>query len=560
MTLGNKPNMPKMKHTKRDGASLLVDCLEAHGVKYIFGVPGASLLPILDILHDRGPEFVVCRHEQNAAFMAQAWGRLTGQPGVCMATVGPGATNLVTGVATATADRDPVVALTGQTPRAHRFQNRHQNIDAAALFAPITKWSVELEDAAAIPEAIAQAFRTAATPRAGATHLAFPTDILTGSATGKPLARLPTIKESEEVYDEKLADVADLIRRAKRPVVFLGVGAADQRTTDAVRAFLKKTGIPAVGTFEAAGVVGRELVGQFLGRVGLAAEEPGDVALREADLVITIGYDVVEYAPALWPTVAKIVHIDRLSPSVDAQYAPIAELVGDIVAIVKRLQSHIKHSHWSLTKQERAARQILLGEQARGLARGGIKIHPARLVAEIRKALSDTDIVISDVGAHQIWLAREYFTYEPKTLLFSMGFQTMGVALPWAMAARLAEPKKRIVSCSGDGSFLMSAMELETAVRRKLNFVHLVWRDGSYNLVEIQQMMSYGRTSGTKFSNPDIVKYAEAFGATGLRAETPDTIASTLERAFKIKGPVIIDVPVDYSHNVGLLGKGGLFD
>ncbi len=553
--------MPKNKKIiAKSGAALLVDCLEAHDVKYIFGVPGASLMPILDVLHDRGPEFVVCRHEQNAAFMAQAWGRLTGKPGVCIATVGPGATNLVTGVATATADRDPVVALTGQTPRAHRFQNRHQNIDAAALFAPITKWSVELEDTAAIPEAVAQAFRTAASPRAGATHLAFPTDILTGTHAGKPLVRLPDTKENEEVYDEKLAEIAKCLEHSKRPVVFLGVGSADHRSTTAVRVFLKKTGIPAVGTFEAAGVVGRELVGQFLGRVGLAVEEPGDVALREADVVLTIGYDVVEYAPTMWPTKAKIIHIDRLPADVDSNYTPAAELIGDIAAILKRLQFHLKNSHWSLTKSERASQQILLKEQARGLAHDGQKTHPARLVAEIRRALKDTDIVISDVGSHQVWLAREYFTFEPKTLLFSMGFQTMGVALPWAIAARLAEPTRRIVSCSGDGSFLMSAMELETAVRRKLNLVHIVWRDGGYNLVEIQQMVSHGRISGTKFGNPDIVKYAEAFGATGLRAEKPTDIAPTLAQAFKIKGPVIIDVPVDYSHNVGLLGKGGLFD
>ncbi len=517
-------------------------------------------MPILDVLHDRGPEFVVCRHEQNAAFMAQAWGRLTGNPGVCIATVGPGATNLVTGVATATADRDPMVALTGQTQRAHRFQNRHQNIDAAALFAPITKWSVELEDTAAIPEAVAQAFRTALAPRAGATHLAFPADILTGITTGKPLVRLPDFKENEEVYDEKLTHVAKLILRSKRPVAFLGVGASDQKSTDAVRAFLKKTGIPAVGTFEAAGVVGRELVGQFLGRVGLAVEEPGDVALREADVVITIGYDVIEYAPSMWPTKASIVHIDRIAPGVDAEYAPTAELIGNISAILKRLQFYLKNNRWSLTKNERTAQQILLTEQSRGLTYGGKKIHPARLVAEIRRALNDTDIVISDVGSHQVWLAREYFTFEPKTLLFSMGFQTMGVALPWAIAARLAEPTKRIVSCSGDGSFLMSAMELETAVRRKLNLVLIVWRDGSYNLVEIQQIISHGRISGTKFGNPDIVKYAEAFGATGMRASSPDEIAPTLAKALRLKGPVIIDVPVDYRHNVGLLGKGGLFD
>ncbi len=551
--------LKKQKNSTKSGAALLIDCLIAHDVKYIFGVPGASIMPILDILHDRGPEFIVCRHEQNAVFMAQAWGRLTGQPGVCLATMGPGATNLVTGVATATADRDPVVALTGQTPRAQRFQNYHQNIDSAKLFAPITKWSVELEDTDVIPEAVAQAFRLAVTPRAGATHLAFPTDILTGTSVLKPLIRLPNTTENKKIFDEKLANVSELIKHSKRPVVLLGVGASDQKSTEAVRAFLKKTGMPAIGTLEAAGVVGRKLVNQFIGRVGLAAEEPGDVVLREADIILTIGYDVVEYAPAMWPTKATIIHIDRLSADVNINYSPTAELVGDIAAILNRLQFHLKNNYWNLTTHERTEQQILLKEQNRGLAYGGKKIHPARLTAEIRHVLKDTDILISDVGSHQMWLAREYFTYEPKTLLFSMGFQTMGVALPWAIAARLAEPNKRIISCSGDGSFLMSAMELETAVRRKLNLVHIVWRDGSYNLVEIQQMIAYGRISGTKFGNPDIVKYAAAFGATGFRIEKPDDIASTLAKAFKMKGPVIIDVPIDYSYNVGLYGKGELF-
>lgn len=550
----------QLKNQAKSGAALLVDCMEAHGVKYIFGVPGASLIPILDVLHDRGPEFIVCRHEQNAAFMAQAWGRLTGHPGVCMATMGPGATNLVTGVATATADRDPVVAITGQTPRAHRFKSRHQNIEAAALFAPITKWSVEIEDTSAIPEAMAQAFRTAAEPRLGATHLAFPTDILTETATTKPLVRLPNIMKNEEIYDEKLAHAAAFIRGAKRPVMFIGVGAADERSTAAIRHFLKKTGMPAVCTFEAAGVVGRELVGQFLGRVGLSTEEPGDIALREADVVMAVGYDVVEYAPALWITKAKIIHIDRLPANVDADYITTTELIGDIAAIVKRLTSLLANSQWHLTTHEAAAQKILLGEQTRGLTYSGTPIHPARLIAELRRALNDTDIVISDVGSHQVWLAREYFTYEPKTLLFSMGFQAMGVALPWAIAARLAEPSRRIVSCSGDGSFLMSAMELETAVRRKLNLVHVVWRDGSYNLVEIQQQMAHGRIFGTKFGNPDIVKFAKSFGATGLRAKKPEDIAQTFAQAFQTKGPVVIDVPVDYRHNVSLLGKGSLFE
>jgi acetolactate synthase-1/2/3 large subunit len=545
------------KRRKQTGASLLVDCLIAHKVKYVFGVPGASLMPILDVLHDRGPEFVVCRHEQNAAFMAQAWGRLTGQPGVCMATVGPGATNLVTGVATATADRDPLIAITGQTPLPLRALHHHQDIDAAPLFRPITKLSVEIKSGAVIPATVAKAFRTAVSPHQGAVHLAFPSDVLNDRAGGKPIVRPPVTAKPPRGVD--LTRAAALLARAKRPVALIGVGASDWMSTRAVRAFLAATGIPAISTFEGAGVVGRQLLGQFLGRVGLAAVEPGDRALRSADVVIAIGYDVVEYAPSYWRTSARVIHIDRLRAGADPAYQPAATLVGSIGATLEALSERLMGHRWKMTATERNAQGIIRREQARGAMIGGAKIHPARLVAELRKSLPDDALMISDVGSHQIWLAREFYTFQPRSALFSMGFQTMGVALPWAIAARLAEPKRRIVSCSGDGSFLMSVMELETAVRRKLPLVHLVWRDGTYNLVEIQQRETYGRVTGTKFGNPDIVKLAQSFGATGLRISRSNDIAKTLARAYTLKGPVIIDVPVDYRNNLGLLGHGGLF-
>lgn len=535
----------------------MVDALVAHDVRYVFGVPGASLIPVLDVLHDRGPEFVVCRHEQNAAFMAQAWGRLTGQPGVCMATVGPGATNLVTGVATATADRDPLVALTGQAPRADRAKIRHQQIRSDQLFTPVTKWAVEVNHADTIPEAMAQAFRTACEPRQGATHVGLPHDVLL-TPTDEPAFARP-LPPPSGVSDQAVREAAQVLVRAKRVVVLVGVGASDQRSTRAVRQFLAQTGIPAIGTFQAAGVVGRALVPQFLGRVGLSAEELGDRALRKADVVLTIGYDPVEYAPAFWATKATILHVDRLPAEVEEAYAPRVELVGDIAEALGRLRETLGDEHWMLQAAERKGQRALQAEQARGAAKGGRTIHPARIVAELRKVLRDDDLLISDVGSHQVWIAREFFAFQPRTLLLSMGFQTMGVGLPWAMAARMAEPKRRIISCSGDGSFLMSLMELETAVRRKLSFVHVVWRDGTYNMVEIQQRSLHGRVHGTRFQNPDIVALAQSFGATGLRVTRPSQLGPTFARALKMRGPVVIDVPVDYRYNQGLLGEGALF-
>lgn len=547
-----------MKQRENDGASLLVECLEAHNVKYIFGVPGASLMPLLDVLHDRGPEFIVCRHEQNAAFMAQAWGRLTGQPGVCLATVGPGATNLITGAATATADRDPLVAFTGQTPRNHLFQNRHQNIDAAALFSPVTKWSAEIEDPTGIPEAVAQAFHIAKMPRQGATHLAFPMDVLQSSVA----QMVPIVKNAlgEFLPNEiDLRDAAALLRSARRPVMLVGVGASDQKTAQAVRRFLAASGMPAACTLEGSGIVGRKLVSQFLGRVGLSTQEPGDAALNAADVVLAVGYDIVEYAPSYWNTGAHIIHVDRLAADIDADYNPKIELIGEIATTLDRLEDLIGEKYWALTAIAKHAVLDLERERTIGKGLRGKKVHPARLVAEIRKALDDNDLLVSDVGAHQMWLARACPAYEPRTLFFSMGFQTMGVALPWAIAARLTDGKRRIISCSGDGSFLMSVMELETAVRRKLPLVHIIWRDGGYNLVEMQQNLLHGRTFGTKFGNPDFVQLAESFGAVGIRIHSATDIGPAIARALRMKQPVIIDVPVDYSHNLGLLDHGSLF-
>lgn len=544
--------------SKQNGASLLVDCLDAHEVKYIFGVPGASIMPILDVLRDKGPSFVVCRHEQNAAFMAQAWGRLTGEAGVCMATVGPGATNLVTGVATANADRDPVVAIAGQTPRGEQWQTRHQNIDEARMFDPITKMSVQINDAGAISEVVASAFRTAEMPRQGSTFLAFPKDVLLAPSEGKPVVRSVN-DHAGDADDEEIEKASAMVHRAKRPVLLVGVGASDKRSTRAVREFMEATGMPATGTFEAAGIVGKSLVDHFLGRVGLSVEEPGDVALQDADLVITVGYDVVEYAPSLWAGNATIVHVNQLPAEVDADYEPAIELIGDVAHTLHRLLEGVGHVRWRVSARTERARKKLIEEQEKGSTISGAHIHPARIVAELRKVLGDRDLLISDVGAHQIWLAREFFTFQPRTLLFSMGFQTMGVALPWAIAARLAEPRRKIISCSGDGSFLMSAMELETAVRLKLPLVHCVWRDGTYNLVEIQQLAQYGRTSGTKFGNPDIVAFAKSFGAHGMRVTNPSGLSAAFTKALKIRGPVVIDIPVDYRYNSGLLGKGALF-
>lgn len=542
-----------------NGAQLLVDCLRVEGVKYIFGIPGAAIMPILEVLrkeaHVAGtPKFILCRHEQNAAFMAQSWGRLTGRPGACLVTAGPGATNALSGIATATADRDPVLVITGETGTAEHFKKTHQTISTAALYAPITKWSADIIHAQSIPEAVRSAVRIAVSPHRGATHLSIPIDVQTAPTTGKPIQHGHDEPHSAATYEE-IEEASTLIGKARFPVVLLGLGACTTENTRAVRAFLEHHQVAAVGTFEAAGVVSRKLVHLFCGRVGLKTKEPGDVALAKADLVITIGYDIVEYAPVLWGCTPskKVIHIDDVPSDDDQEYQPAIELIGDIAINLNALSVQKDTVRRAIPVSVQKAQAILRAEQEKGKNISTSPVHPLRFMYDLRTILRDDAIIVSDVGAHQMWLAKYFFSYEPLTLLFSMGFQTMGVALPWAIAATLARPGKPVVSISGDGSFLMSATELETAVRLQVPIVHIVWRDGSYNLVKIQQLDVYGKGFGVEFGNPDIVAFAKSFGASAYRITKPSQIIPTLKKALREKGPTIIDVPIDYRDNLSLL-------
>ncbi|MBM4201710.1 MAG: acetolactate synthase AlsS, partial [Gammaproteobacteria bacterium] len=421
-----------------NGAKLLVQSLQAQGVRYIFGVPGGAVLSVIEALAEQGPEFVVCRDETGAAFMAQAWGRITGQPGVVLTTSGPGLINAVCGVSTATEDRDPLVIITGQIPRAMRFKQSHMNLDSVQLFAPITKWSVEIEAADTIPEIVVNAFRIAAAPRAGAVHLSLPTDV---------------------------AKAAAVLGQARLPVVLLGMRAGEESASAAVRALLQRCPLPVVMTFEAAGALSRDQLDRFVGRVGYVRNQPGDRVLQQADAVLAVGYDTVEYDPTEWasPERGHLIHLDALPALVDRSYRPTVELIGDIAANLVALADRLTSAPLVAMEAIAAARDELREEQQRGAGLDGAPIHPLRFMHELRAALSDEVTVSCDVGAHEIWMARYFFCYEPRHLLFSMGHQTMGVALPWAIAAALARPGRKAVSVSGDGSFMMTCMELETA-------------------------------------------------------------------------------------------------
>ncbi len=539
-------------------ADLVVDCLVKQEVPYVFGIPGAKIDAVFDVLKDRGPELIVCRHEQNAAFMAAAVGRLTGKPGVCLVTSGPGASNLATGIVTANTEGDPVVAIAGAVPRADSLKKTHQSMDNVALFQPITKYSAEVVHPDTVPEVMTNAFRSAASAQAGAAFISFPQDVLSAPASVKALGPLPSPKLGK-ASEEAVNEAVQAIQNAKLPVILVGMRASRPKVVAAVRSLLKKIALPVVETFQAAGLISRELENHFFGRIGLFRNQPGDILLEHADVVLAIGYDAVEYDPKYWNGEGerKIIHLDEILADIDHDYQPDIELVGDIASSVDSIKEKLGHlnlSGKSLELLQHLRNKLNLRDEPSENSNSDL-VHPLQFIRDLRSLIDDNVTVTCDVGSHYIWMARHFRVYEPNRLLFSNGMQTLGVALPWAIAATLINPHEKVVSISGDGGFLFSAMELETAVRLKSPLVHIVWRDGSYDMVAFQQQMKYSRTSGADFGPVDIVKYAESFGAKGLRVNKPDELISILQEGLNAEGPVVIDVPVDYSDNLELAKK-----
>ncbi|KAF6541434.1 acetolactate synthase AlsS [Bacillus velezensis] len=540
---------------KNRGAELVVDCLVEQGVTHVFGIPGAKIDAVFDALKDKGPELVLCRHEQNAAFMAAAVGRLTGKPGVCLVTSGPGASNLATGLLTANTEGDPVVALAGNVIRADRLKRTHQSLDNAALFQPITKYSVEVQETGNIPEAVTNAFRAASAGQAGAAFVSFPQDVVNEITNVKNVRSVPAPKQGPAPEEAVSAAIAK-IQTAKLPVLLVGMKGGRPEAVKQIRRLLAKTKLPFVETYQGAGTLSRELEGQYFGRIGLFRNQPGDLLLEQADVVLTIGYDPIEYDPKFWNVNGDraIIHLDEIQADIDHAYQPELELLGDIAATVKQIEHDAVTFDMGSREQEVLSelKQMLTDSEKAPSDHKSDRVHPLQIVQELRNAIDDDVTVTCDIGSHAIWMSRYFRAYEPLKLLISNGMQTLGVALPWAIAATLVNPGEKVVSVSGDGGFLFSAMELETAVRLKAPIVHLVWNDSTYDMVAFQQMKKYNRTSCVDFGNIDIVKYAESFGATGLRVESPEQLADVLQKGLNTEGPVIIDIPVDYSDNVHL--------
>jgi acetolactate synthase I/II/III large subunit len=541
-------------------AQRVVETLSAYGIEYVFGIPGGKIDAVFDALRDSGPKLVVCRHEQNAAFMAAAIGRLTGTPGVALVTSGPGTTNLATGLVTATTEQDPMVAICGAVPRADRLKRTHQTMDAVAALKPFTKYAGEVDDPGNVAEAIANAIRAATTAPRGATAVVLPADVA-AAPTAAAITHPARVSALGAAPADQIDHAASLIRAARQPVLFAGVRAGDPAPCAALRELLAVTDLPVVETFQAAGVVSRELEQQFFGRVGLFRNQPGDILVAHADVVVTVGYDPVEYDPRMWnidPS-RTLIHIDELAADIDEHYQPTLELRGDIAATVAELTRRLsglrlRDSVLAAGAEQRAA-LLRLDEEARNHPETELGLNPAAVVLKIRELVDDDATIACDIGSNYIFMARHFRVYEPRRLLFSNGQQTLGVGLPWAMAAAMVRPGTHVVSVSGDGGFLFSAQELETASRLGLRFTHVILRDNAYDMVAFQEVMKYGRKSGVQLGGYDISHFAAAFGATGIRVNSMREFENAFKQSLNEPGITVLDVRVDYSHTIDLYAQ-----
>ena len=547
-----------MSENKQYGADLIVDSLINHDVEYIFGIPGAKIDRVFDTLEDKGPKLIVARHEQNAAFMAQGIGRMTGNPGVVITTSGTGISNLATGLVTATDEGDPVLAISGQVKRSDLLKRSHQSMKNVAMMEPVTKYAVEVNDPNTLSETIANAYREAKSSKPGASFVSIPQDVTDSLVSVKAIKPLTDPKLGSASVDD-INYLAQAIRNAQLPVLLLGNGASTSKVTQAIRQLLTAVKLPVVETFQGAGIVSRELEEDtFFGRVGLFRNQPGDMLLKKADLVIAIGYDPIEYEARNWNAEisARIIVIDVAQAEIDTYFQPERELIGDIDDTIQLLLPAI--NGYSLPKTSVAYLQNLKKNVVEDVkfdrkTKDGL-VHPLDVIDVLQNNTTDDMTVTVDVGSHYIWTARYFKSYEPRHLLFSNGMQTLGVALPWAISAALIRPNTTIISISGDGGFLFSAQELETAVRFQLPIIHLIWNDGKYNMVEFQEEMKYGRSSGVDFGPVDFVKYAESFGAKGYRVDGKESFEQTLKQVLEeVKhGPILIDIPIDYKDNIKL--------
>ena len=545
-------------------SDLFVKCLEEEGVERIFGVPGEENADVMISLNDSKIDFVLCRHEQAAAFAADAYGRLTGKAGVCLATLGPGATNLVTGLADANMDRAPVVAIIGQGSTKRLHKESHQNMDSVAMMRPISKWSQSILSADNITEVVRKAFKVAVAEKPGVTVIELPEDLAKLDVGDTPLT---PVKVRRPAADHKaIAQAVDLIGKASNPIILAGNGAIRKRAAAQLSRLAQKTGIGVVNTFMGKGAVSMHDE-HCLYTMGLGSGDYNNLAFDDADLVISCGYDLVEYSPSAWnrknQETKKIIHIDFWEAEVDKDYQPDVEVVGDLADALWQLNEALNQKFEGKlplfeVKKRSELREKLTQDFAAEKDDTSIPVKPQKILWDVRQVLGDEDILLSDVGAHKMWISRYFQCVEPNTCLISNGFCTMGFAMPGSIGAKIAFPERRVLSISGDAGFMMNVQDLETAVRRKLNIVAMVWEDGEYGLIKWKQQNGFdGKHSDLAFTNPDFEALASSFGMWGKKVTSTDQIVPLLEEAFSQEGPALISVPVDYSENMKLSDRLG---
>lgn len=564
-------------------SDLFLRCLEEEGVESIFGVPGEENADLMMSLLDSPIRFVVCRHEQGAAFMADIHGRLTGEPGVCLGTLGPGATNLTTGVANANFDRSPVLAITGQGSVRRLHKESHQNMNVVEMFKPLTKWASTVRHPDNIPEIVRKAMRLAALEKPGATHVELPENIAEQSSDLEPIPvrgkRLRRPAPDHEAIDRAV----EVLRAAKRPVVLAGNGCVRKRASKQLLRFADQTGIMVVHTFMGKGAISDRHPSSLF-TAGLGSRDHVTEVFEQADVVVAVGYDMIEWHPDRWnPNLDKrIVHIDFEPAEIDNHYRCEVEIVSDLAAALCAINERTSDVRYDVPafRHIRSHVAVELGFDdcgcegldevadvdrldADAVAASGSDAYPMkpqRIVRDLRRFMRDDDVLISDVGAHKMWVARHYATFAPNTCIISNGFCSMGIALPGAIGGKLVRPSSRVVGLCGDGGFLMNVQELATAVQYDVASITLVWEDGSYGLIEWKQEAEFGRSSHTRFQNPDLVKLAESFGAHAERVASAADFIPAMERAASVTDrPSVVIVPVDYSENMKLTRRlGGL--
>ena len=547
-------------------SDLFVKCLEAEGVTKIFGIPGEENADLMISLKKSKIEFVLCRHEQAAAFMADVYGRLTGKAGVCLATLGPGVTNLMTGLADANMDRAPVVAIIGQGSTERLHKESHQIMDSISMVAPISKWAQTILSAKNVTEVVRKAFKVAETEKPGVTVIELPEDVAKEEVNENPIK--PSLIRRPAADYRAVNEAIELIISAKNPIILAGNGTIRKRASHRLRTLIKNLGVGVINTFMGKGSVSSDDE-HSLFTIGLGSGDYNNLAIDESDLVIAIGYDLVEYSPSAWNRIEKgqknVIHIDYTPAEVDRNYLPNVEIISDLAGALYQLNKALieKVGEKDLPlfdiKSREKARTTMLNHLNQDNDDQSFPMKPQRVLSDVRKVMDGNDIVLSDVGAHKMWVAREYNCTEPNTCLISNGFCTMGFALPGSMGAKMVFPERKILSINGDAGFFMNVQDLETAVREKLNVVAVVWLDGEYGLIKWKQQIQFdGDHSNLTFDNPDFGVLAKSLNMWGIQINSADEFLPALKEAFKQKGPAIIGVPVDYSENMRLtkhLGK-----